>query len=122
MTRAMATAVSATAGVGPSGLHLVDCDVHPTFAEDWLSELGPFFPAVWRSRLQAGGQDRRMADIPGARYSLPVNGFYPRIHGNLRGISRMKDYQAPIPKCRRQNCWIATVSIAELCYPVTCSV
>lgn len=67
-------------------LKLVDADIHPNFQKEWNLELGPYFPEGWRVRLSAGARySTEVARVlPGARYTLPTNGFYPKSGGNLR--------------------------------------
>jgi len=66
----------------------LDCDVHPVFAKDWPEELAPFMTKEWQIRIggaaAAYGSSNAGRNLPGVRYQLPGNPFYPKGGGNLR--------------------------------------
>ena len=62
---------------------LIDCDVHPVFAQDWPQVLADYFPAEWQIRFRS--RDQVPGQWPGVRYLVPFNGSYPRGAAPLRG-------------------------------------
>jgi predicted TIM-barrel fold metal-dependent hydrolase len=67
-------------------LTAVDCDVHPVFGSDWPDELAPYLSKEWQIRLggAAASYGKGGGNLPGLRYQLPGNPFYPKGGGNLR--------------------------------------
>lgn len=85
------------AAIGGTELSLIDADVHPNFVHEWTTELAPYLPDEWRVRINAGAayQSEVARMLPGTRYTLPTNPFYPKGGGNLR-IDLLKA-DAPLP-------------------------
>ena len=73
------SAETSTHSASGQELTLVDCDVHPVFAEHWVQELLPFVPIEWQRKF---GAVERYIGLPGVW--LPANGLYPRSASPVR--------------------------------------
>lgn len=83
--------VSVVEGVSAK-TRVIDCDVHPNFAERWTSELAEYFSPEWAVRFKGSyryaGKDASERSSVG--YSMPHNAFYPR-----RGAPMREDLMGP---------------------------
>lgn len=94
----MTSSAPTTTGPQPARrLALIDADVHPNFLREWSTELAPYLSEGWRVRISAGAayQSEVARMLPGTRYSMPTNPFYPKGGGNLR-VDLLKP-GAPLP-------------------------
>lgn len=71
-------------GQAATRARIVDCDVHPHFAEG-IADLMPFLPRRWKERIAGSDHSRTWAArFPGSAYAIPGNTIYTNPAGAMR--------------------------------------
>ena len=77
----------------PTGLSLVDSDVHPIFPKG-LNSLAPYLSSAWAKKLGVAGHEDWKAGLPGT-FAIPTNSIYTSLEGSTRGDAIPKDGSTP---------------------------